>query len=149
MFAPKTILVATDFSEFSDRALKDALELAENYKAKLILLHVIDVHLQQCVVDYCLSEEAFAELQEISERNTREKLEEEVKKAASQKNGKNIILKVRMGIPYSEILNEQQEGGADLIILGSHGKRGFVHNMLGGVADKVIRGANVSVMVVR
>lgn len=149
MFAPKTILVATDFSEFSDRALKDALGLAENYKAKLILLHVIDEYLQQCVVDYCLSEEAFTELQEKSERNTREKLEEEVKKAAPQKNGKDITLKVRMGIPYSEILNEQQEGKADLIVLGSHGKRGFVHNMLGGVADKVMRGATVPVMVVR
>jgi universal stress protein A len=149
MFTPKTILVATDFSEFSDRALKDALEMAENYKAKLILLHVIDEHLQQCVVDYCLSAEAFTELQEKTERNSWEKLQEELKKTAPQKNGNNVAFKVRVGVPYSEILNEQQEDGADLIVLGSHGKRGFVHNMLGGVADKVTRGAGVSVLVVR
>lgn len=148
MFAPKTILVATDFSEFSDRAVKDALEMAENYKAKLILLHVIDENLQQCVVDYCLSAEAFTELQENTERSSREKLQEEVKKIAPRMNG-NIGLKVRTGVPYSEILNEQQEDRADLIILGSHGRRGFVHNMLGGVADKVTRGATVPVMVVR
>jgi len=148
MFAPKTILVATDFSEFSDRAVKDAAEMAENYKAKLILLHVIDENLQQCVVDYCLSAEAFTELQENTERNSREKLQEEIKKIDPRKNG-NIDFKVRTGVPYSEILHEQQEDRADLIVLGSHGKRGFVHNMLGGVADKVTRGATVPVMVVR
>lgn len=148
MFAPKTILVATDFSEFSDRAVKDALEMAGNYKAKLILLHVIDENLQQCVVDYCLSAEAFTELQENTERNSREKLQEELKKIDPRKNG-NIEIKVRTGVPYSEILHEQQEDRADLIVLGSHGKRGFVHNMLGGVADKVTRGATVPVMVVR
>jgi len=147
MFAPKKILVATDFSEFSDRALKDALEMAENYKSKVVLLHVIDEHLEQCAVDYCLSAEVFTELQAKSELTSREKLEEEVRKISSQKNG--VEFKVRTGIPYTEILNEQQEDKADLIVLGSHGKRGYVHNMLGGVADKVARSATVPVLVVR
>lgn len=147
MFAPKTILVATDFSEFSDRALKDALELAEKYKSKIILLHVIDESLEQCVVDYCLSAEAFTDLQAKSERSSREMLEREAEKVSGQKNG--IVFKIRTGTPYSEILYEQQEDRADLIVLGSHGKRGFVHNMLGGVADKVMRGATVPVLVVR
>jgi len=52
-------------------------------------------------------------------------------------------------VPYTEILHEQQEDRADLIVLGSHGKRGFIHNMLGGVAEKVTRGASVPVLVVR
>lgn len=149
MSAPKTILVATDFSEFSDRAVKNALEMADNYKAKLILLHVIDEHLQQCVVDYCLSAEAFTELQEKTERNSRERLQEELRKFVPRQNGNYIDFKVRTGVPYSEILHEQQEDRADLIILGSHGKRGFVHNMLGGVAERVTRGAAVPVLVVR
>lgn len=149
MFAPKTILVATDFSEFSDRAMKDALEMAETYNAKLIMLHVIDEHLEQCVVDYCLSAEVFTELQEKSERSSREKLEEELRKVSPRQKGNGIDFKVRTGVPYSEILHEQQEDRADLIILGSHGKRGFAHNMLGGVADKVTRGASVPVLVVR
>lgn len=149
MFAPKNILAASDFSENSDRAVQDALELAEKYKANLILLHVIDENLQQCVIDYCLSEEAFHELQEKTERNSRQKLEEELRKIAPRKDGNGIKFKVRTGIPYTEILHEQQEDGADLIVLGSNGKRGFVHNMLGGVADKVTRGATVPVMVVR
>lgn len=149
MFAPKTILVATDFTEFSDRAVRDAIEMAKIYKARLIMLHVVDEHLQQCVVDYCLSAEAFTELQEKTEHNSRASLEEQFKKVSAQLNGTDVVFKVRFGIPYNEILNEQQEDRSDLIILGSHGKRGFVHNMLGGVADKVTHGASVPVLVVR
>jgi nucleotide-binding universal stress UspA family protein len=147
MFAPKTILVGTDFSEFSDRALKDAMEIAEKYKAKLILLHVVDENIQQCVADYCLAEEVFAEVKMKSERSSMEKMKEEVGDIAPRRNG--IQYKVRTGVPYSEILKEQQEDKADLIILGSHGKRGFVHNLIGNVADKVTRGAAVPVLVVR
>lgn len=149
MSSPKTILVATDFSEFSDRALKEAMEMAENYRAKLVLLHVIDENLQQCVVDYCLSAEAFTQLQEKSEQASRQKLEEELKKVSTRKDGNGVDFKVRTGVPYTEILHEQQEDRADMIILGSHGKRGFIHNMLGGVAEKVTRGASVPVLVVR
>lgn len=149
MSAPKTILVATDFSEFSDRAVKEALDMAENYKAKLIILHVIDENLQQCVVDYCLSAEAFSELQDKSEQNSRQKMEEEFRKLSPRKEGDGVAFKIRTGAPYTEILHEQQEDRADLIVLGSHGKRGFIHNMLGGVAEKVTRGASVPVLVVR
>ena len=147
MFAPKKILVATDFSEFSDRAMKYALEMAKLYNSKIILLHVVDENLEQCVVDYCLSAEVFSELQAKSERSSREKMEEEIKEMAAGMNG--IALSVRTGIPYSEILHEQQEDGADLIIMGSHGKRGFVHNILGSVTDKVSRGAAVPVLIVK
>ena len=137
MSAPKKILVGSDFSEYSDRALKDALEMAETYKAKVVLLHVVDENLQQCVADYCLSTEVFNELKTKSESTSLEKLKEETAKISSLGNG--IAFKVRSGIPYAEILKEQQEDGADLIILGSHGKRGFVENMLGGVAEKVLK----------
>ncbi len=147
MFAPKKILVATDFSEFSDRALKDAMELAENYKAKLVLLHVVDENLHQCVADYCLSPEVFTEAQTQSKRTSLEKMKDEARKISRRKNG--LDYKVRTGVPYSEILKEQEEDKADLIVIGSHGKRGFVQNMIGGVADRVTRSAHVPVLVVR
>ena len=147
MFAPKKILVATDFSEFSDRALQDAMEMAKNYRAELVLLHVVDEYLQQCAADYCLSPEVFANAKEQTKRSSLEKMQEEVRKISPRNNG--LDYRVRTGVPYSEILKEQEEDKADLIILGSHGKRGFVHNMIGGVADRVTRSAAVPVMVVR
>ena len=57
----KAILVPSDFSEFSDRALQKAIDLAKEYKSRIYLLHVIDEGLQQCVADYCLTEEVMEE----------------------------------------------------------------------------------------
>ncbi len=55
MFAPKKILVPTDFSKFSDEALKQAYDIAKQFKARIYLLHVIEV-VQTCSVDYCLDD---------------------------------------------------------------------------------------------
>ena len=66
MFTPKTILVPTDFSESSDRALEKAVDMAEKYNAKVILLHVIDEKVQQCAADYCLRNEDVGKLEEES-----------------------------------------------------------------------------------
>jgi len=53
MFAPKNILVPTDFSEHSDRALAEAVDIARRHKARIYLLHVLGV-VRQCVSDYCM-----------------------------------------------------------------------------------------------
>lgn len=147
MFAPKMILVATDFSEYSNRALNAALDIAKMCKAKIIMLHVIDEHIEQCFDDYCFSEEAFAELQSKSAISSKEKMQEAIREISPK--GKVVSFSVRNGVPYLEILQEQKKSGADLIVLGSHGKRGFVQNILGGVTDKVSRGAMVPVLIVR
>ena len=56
MFSPKNILVPTDFSEASDRALNQALDIAEQFHSRIYLLHVITESLQRCGEDYCLDE---------------------------------------------------------------------------------------------
>ena len=58
MFAPKKILVPTDFSVYADNALKQAIDIAKQNKAKIYLFHVIDDGFQQCAVDYCIDEGA-------------------------------------------------------------------------------------------
>ena len=55
MFSPKKILVPTDFSVYADNALKQAIDVAKQNKAKIYLFHVIDDGFQQCAVDYCLN----------------------------------------------------------------------------------------------
>ena len=53
MFKPKKILVPTDFSEYSDKALQKALDIAQQSGAEINLLHVITQEIRQCMSDYC------------------------------------------------------------------------------------------------
>jgi nucleotide-binding universal stress UspA family protein len=148
MFAPKKILVPTDFSEFSDDALSDAIDIAAQYKAAIYLLHVLGV-VQQCSVDYCLPYEAVEAVRGEaiqSAKNMMEKQIERVKKAG----GIEIETDIVEGRSVSEeILHVQKTKDVDLIVIASHGRSGLLHHLLGSVADKVTRGATCPVYLVR
>ena len=148
MFAPKKILVPTDFSVYSDNALKQAIDIAKQNKSEIYLLHVIDDGFQQCAVDYCLNEGTVQSILKDSIKNAKEKLQQEVKKITD--NSKiEIAYDAKRGIPYEEILKEQEEKGIDLIVIASHGKTGILKNLLGGVVDKVMKRAKCQVLLVR
>lgn len=148
MFAPKKILVSTDFSEFSDDALSDAIDIAAQYKAAIYLLHVLDV-VQQCSVDYCLPFEAVEAVRREAIKSARDMMErqiERVKKAG----GIEIETDIVEGRSVSEeILHVQKTKDVDLIVIASHGRSGLLHHLLGSVADKVTRGATCPVYLVR
>lgn len=61
----------------------------------------------------------------------------------------NETMQVTTGVPAEEILGAARDWGADLIVIGTHGRRGLAHLMLGSVAEAVVRGATVPVMTVR
>lgn len=147
MFTPKKILVPTDFSRSSDMALEKALDLAEQFHSKVILLHVIDETIQQCAADYCLSSEDITRLQDQSMERSRELLEKEVN-ALKGKRPVEVEFDLQWGAPVEVILDEQNKTGSDLIILGSHGKKTFKEHLIGSVTDKVVRSAKAPVMVV-
>ncbi|MGA2527491.1 MAG: universal stress protein [Smithellaceae bacterium] len=149
MFAPKKILVPTDFSDYSDNALKQAIDIARQNKAKIYLFHVIDDGFQQCAVDYCLDEGSVQKIYKDSIKNAKDKLQQEVKKITDKHSSIEIVYDTRRGIPYEEILKEQEEKGIDLIVIASHGKTGILKNLLGGVVDKIIKRAKCQVLLVR
>lgn len=149
MFAPKKILVPTDFSVYADNAMKQAIDIALQNKAKIYLLHVIDDGFQQCAVDYCLNEGDVRKILEDSIKNAKEKLQQEAKKVMDGDSGIEIIYDTKRGIPYEEILKEQEEKGIDLIVIASHGKTGILSNLMGGVVDKVMKKAKCPVLLVR
>ncbi|HNZ64319.1 MAG TPA: universal stress protein [Smithella sp.] len=149
MFAPKKILVPTDFSVYADNALKQAIDIAKQNKAKIYLLHVIDDSFQQCAVDYCLNEGTVQSILKDSIKNAKDKLQQEVKKVTDSNSSVEIIYDARRGIPYEEILKDQEEKGIDLIVIASHGKTGILKNLLGGVVDKVVKRAKCQVLLVR
>jgi nucleotide-binding universal stress UspA family protein len=149
MFAPKNILVPTDFSVYADNALKQAIDIAKRNKSKIILFHVIDDGFQQCSVDYCIDEGSVQKILKESMKNAQDKLQQEVKKIADSNSGIDIICDAKRGIPYEEILKEQEEKNSDLIVIASHGKTGILKNLMGSVVDKITKRAKCPVLLIR
>ena len=147
MFAPKKILVPTDFSKFSDEALIQALDIAKKYKAKLYLLHVIDV-IQQCAVDYCMDQQTLDSLEKQTIKASEDMIQKQMKKVAKSTDVE-IVSDVKKGTPYEEILKEQQAKKIDLIVIASHGHTGLMGHLIGSVAEKVARGAKCPVILVK
>lgn len=148
MFAPKRILVPTDFSAYSDNALREAVDIAKQNKAKIYLLHVVDDGIRQCAVDYCLDEEAFQAILKESQKNAIDKLQQEAEKIAGNDNVEIEFETIR-GIPYEVILKEEESKNIDLIVIASHGKTGILKNLLGSVVDKVSKRAKSQVLLVK
>jgi universal stress protein A len=147
MFAPKQILVPTDFSTYSDKALKEAIDIAKQHGSKIHLLHVISI-VQQCAIDYCMTSEIMDELEKQSTETAQKKIKEEIDKFSESK-AVTVIPEVKKGVPYEEILKDQRENNIDLIVIASHGTTGLLHHFLGSVAERVTKGAKCPVLLLR
>jgi len=147
MFAPKRILVPTDFSDYSDEALKQALELAKQYNSKVYLLHVANP-VTQCTADYCLDVETFKKAEENAMIQAREMMQKELQKFPEFQEIE-IISDIREGEPVKEILKEQEEKGVDLIVMPSHGKSGILKRLMGQIAEKVMEETKSPVLLVQ
>ena len=148
MFAPRKILVPTDFSEHSDSALAQAVDIARQYKSTIYLLHVLGV-VRQCVADYCMSPELLEDVRKEAMRFAREMIRAQIEKIGTPSDIE-IIPDIREGTPpHEEILKAQKERDIDLIVIASHGKTGVLHHLMGSVTDKVTRSAECPVYLVR
>ncbi|MFA6129302.1 MAG: universal stress protein [Bacteroidales bacterium] len=79
---------------------------------------------------------------------SKEKLEMSIKQN-KEADGVTVFANVRVGSPYEEILKEELEKNIDLIVIATHGKTGFIHHLMGRVAERVFRGAKGQVMLVK
>ncbi|MDD5243450.1 MAG: universal stress protein [Syntrophorhabdaceae bacterium] len=147
MFSPKTILVPTDFSEYSDKALQHATDIARQNNARIYLLHVIGVT-QQCIVDYCIDKQMVDQLEQQSIDSAKEMIRKQLDKL-KEAESVEIVPDIRKGTPYEEILKEQEDKKMDLIVIASHGKTGLLSHLIGSVAEKVSRAARCPVLLVR
>lgn len=141
----KTILFPTDFSQGARAAMDYALSLAQDYKAKLILLYVIqDISIAEWYIPSSISAaDLVADMQKSAEQ-------EMVKwgAEAAQKT-QNIERLVKRGVPFVEIIGTAKERGADLIVIGTHGRTGIDHMLFGSTAEKVVRKSPCPVLTVR
>lgn len=144
MISLKKILVPTDFSDFSQRALEFALSLADEFRSKVYVMHVWDMPMTSSL----LPPEPYPELVLTEEQKAGEehlvKVANELK--ASGFDAEPVFV---FGKPYMEIVRAARELEADLIVLGSHGRSGISHLVLGSVAEKVVRLAPCPVFTVK
>jgi nucleotide-binding universal stress UspA family protein len=124
-----------------------AAEIAERTNAKIHLLHVVD-KLQQCAMDYCFPAKEMQKLESGSMKEAAKKMKEEVQKIV-QSRKIDVTCDVRAGVPYEEILSEQKGKKADLVVIASHGRTGLLKNLIGSVAERVVRGATCPVLIAR
>ncbi len=150
MFSPKSILVPTDFSEYSDKALQMAIDIAKQFKCKIYLLHVIGTVIPSTYLSYYSLDPQTVNLMEKGNVDAAQKmLTEQLAKIPNSKSIE-IIANIRNGTPYyEEILRDQQEKKIDLIVIASHGKTGLLSHLIGSVAERVVRSAKCPVLLVR
>jgi len=143
MFAPKSILVPTDFSIYSDNALKKAVDIAAQHKSKIYLLHVLEEIVQSSVY-HALDAAVVAQAEKQSMKFAEERLQKEAQDIGSSK-GLEVVYDVQKGDAAETILKEQEDKGIDLIVIASHGKKGILHR-LGSVSGRVLKGAKCPVL---
>jgi universal stress protein A len=148
MFKPTKILVPTDFSEYSDKALAQALDIAKQYSAKVYLLHVIHEEIHQCVVDYCLTEEQMELIKTQMVAGPQESMQKQVARFPGAKEVE-VVTDVKTGLPYEAILEEAGEKGIDLIVIASLGRSGIAKYLIGSVARNVLKGAKCPVLLTK
>jgi len=146
MIEIKLIVCPVDFSEFSIRAYRHALSLAEHYRAKLVAQHIVEVW-RNPSASFAVSANLYDEYSQVLRGNGKEQLEEFVKKHTYNEIHPELV--VDEGTAGDVILSLAQERGTDLIVMGTHGLRGFDRLMLGSVTDRVMRAASCPVLAVR
>jgi nucleotide-binding universal stress UspA family protein len=138
------ILVPTDFSEPSIEALELAIELASRFSASVTLLHAQEMPtyvFPDAVMP--VTPQVVAELEK-SSKDELERIAGRVRAAGIPVNTKTVL-----GPNDGEICRFAEEMNADLIVMGTHGRTGLRHVLLGSVAEKVVRRAPCPVLTVR
>jgi len=144
MFDYRLIMCPVDFSETSRKALDLAMDLAGRLGAEVRVVHVYQLPASG-LPDGVL--EAPADLENVIKARVQRQLDQFVGDSAA--NDVNVSTAVCEGVPYVEITLAANELGADLIVIGTHGRTGFAHLLLGSVAERVLRTSDVPVLTVR
>lgn len=143
------ILAPTDFSEDSNLALSYAVTLAQKFSSEIILVHV----------DQPLAPVMVSELNPGLDVSTMNRIAEEGRLLALKElDGATAHLResgvkarglMRVGAPFLEIIHAAQSESADLIVMGTHGRTGLAHVLMGSVAERVVNKAPCPVLTVR
>lgn len=143
MSLPKTILVPTDFGEASEHAVEYALELAKAVGSEVVLMHAFEIP----AVGF--PDGALVATADMTNRVI-EGAQIGLDRQVSQYEGRGVEMRsiIKQGDAWRSVISAAEEVGADLIVMGTHGRRGLPRALLGSVAEKVVRTAHCPVLTV-
>jgi nucleotide-binding universal stress UspA family protein len=137
------ILVPVDFSGYAEQALAYAIELARKLSARLTLLHVVNMMPISVGDGIALPYSYIQELEAEVQRGM------ETYRQRVQDAGLEGTILVESGMPFQRIVDVARDQHVDLIVMGTQGRTGLAHLLLGSVAEKVVRLAPCPVLVTR
>jgi universal stress protein A len=140
----KKIVCPIDFSEFTDEILKYAVNITKKFNAELHLIHIIPN------LNYFTPYESFLTPENLVaiEKNIEKEVEKDFEKVMKDI---NMPLKkiVKTGVTFVEIIDYIKEEDIDLVVMGTHGRSGIEHILIGSVAEKVVRKSPCPVLTIR
>jgi len=142
VYPPKRILVPTDLSPASTAAFDYALRVAAAASAHVRIIHVMEQSVYS--LDFAMTHPGYAP--EVK-RRTGELLDAWV--AQARRRGVTAESVIVSGIPFHEICTEATRQKADLVVMGTHGRTGLAHVVLGSTAERVIRAAPCPVLTIK
>lgn len=137
------ILCPTDYSKTSDKAVRYAIELGRKVGAHVRFLHIMQPEniAEKTAYSYGVSKKGGKT--EVVSEEFRKLLMEEKKK------GLSADILILRGNPYDEIIEQSNTWGADLLIMGSHGRSGLTRILMGSVAEAVFHALDIPVLLVK
>jgi nucleotide-binding universal stress UspA family protein len=139
------ILAPTDFSEYANRAVAAAIELAQAFGGKLTILHVVEPP------SYLVDSHASSHHGPLLLKAMEEQAGQELARLLTQLPAAQVEItrRVMVGVPYQQILACASAEPVDLIVIATHGRTGLRHLVLGSVAERVVRLAPCPVLTIR
>ena len=138
----KRILVPTDFSEPADQALDYALQLAAALNATVSIAHVLDDPFERT-----LYSEQYVPMPDAVREEILSYVRERLAARVARSGRHDVTSEILSGPPAQAIVNRARD--ADLIVMGTHGRHGMAHLLMGSVAERVVRSAPCPVLTVR
>lgn len=134
MLSLKKLLVPIDFTDTSDRALDYAIELAQKVGAEIVVMHAYELPI------YGFPDGAMIATADVATKISAA-AQAALDQAVSSRSGRGVQLSsvLRDGVPWEEVATIAEEVDADIIVIGTHGRRGLSRVLLGSVAENVIR----------
>jgi nucleotide-binding universal stress UspA family protein len=140
----KNILCPTDFSPSSEAAVALAVDLAKQLKSRVVLVHILQPPVYVGWEESPVALAATAELLDQSRERATQQLSAAVTKLGAS--GLQVESQVHDGTPHQQIAELSKQ--FDLVVMGTHGRTGLPHLLLGSVAERVVRTAHCPVLTV-
>lgn len=145
MFKPYRILVATDLSENSDKAIRQAYDIAQQYNPEVIVLYVMKDPVQYCTIDYLINDDLLRQMDFEMRRNARQEVLRQLAKFRSMERFP-VTTDVTSGCASEVILKKAEEKEVDMIVMSPDCSNLFSRFTMGSVARRVASKAKCPVL---